>query len=184
MQVCTHCFEVIVSISKHHLPKCFSARCQDGSVLFKKNQAHSRTQDILPTYTMDLILHWTYAPVPKLLQSWLCKSTTSSSSAQGKPGCLKLTDGILLQDIFIKALRAPFLLTWFNLTHRGWVTHMCASKLTAIGSDNGFLDRRQAIIWTKATILLILTLWTNLSEILSEIHTFSLKKMYLKTSCT
>ena len=41
---------------------------------------------------------------------------------------------------------------------------------------------RQAIIWTNAGILLIRTLGTNFSEILSEIHAFSFKKMHLKMS--
>ena len=42
--------------------------------------------------------------------------------------------------------------------------------------------RRQAIIWTNAGILLIRTLGTNFSEILSEIHVFSFKKMHLQMS--
>ena len=55
------------------------------------------------------------------------------------------------------------------------------ANLTIIGSDNGLSrDRRQAIIWTNAGILLIRTLGTNFNEILGEIHTFSLKKRYLK----
>ena len=62
------------------------------------------------------------------------------------------------------------------------MTHICVSKLTIIGSDNGLSpERRQANIWTNPGILLIGTLGTNLSEILSEIHTFSFKKMHLKT---
>ena len=57
------------------------------------------------------------------------------------------------------------------LAHWGWVTHICVSKLTIIGSDNGLSpERRQANIWTNAGILLIGTLGTNFSEILSEIH--------------
>ena len=61
--------------------------------------------------------------------------------------------------------------------------YICVSKLTIIGSDNGLSpDRRHAIIWTNAGILLIWTLGTNFSEILSEIHTFSFKKMHLKMS--
>ena len=40
------------------------------------------------------------------------------------------------------------------LTHRGWVMHICASKLAIIGSDNGLApDRPQAIIWTNTVIL-------------------------------
>ena len=69
------------------------------------------------------------------------------------------------------------------LTHWGRVTHICVSKLTIIGSDNGLSPgRRQAIIWTNAGILLMRTLGTNFNEILSEIHAFSLKKMHLKMS--
>ena len=69
------------------------------------------------------------------------------------------------------------------LTHWGRVTHICVSKLTTIGSDNGLSPgRRQAIIWTNDGILLIRTLGTNFSEILSEIQSFSFKKMHLKMS--
>ena len=69
------------------------------------------------------------------------------------------------------------------LTHWCRVTHICVSKLTIIGSDNGLSPgRRQAIIRTNAGILLIGTLGTNFSEILSEIHTFSFKKTHLKMS--
>ena len=61
--------------------------------------------------------------------------------------------------------------------------HICVGNLTIIGSANALSpSRRQAIIWTKAGILLIGPMGTNLSEIWSEIHTFSLKKMYLKMS--
>ena len=66
-------------------------------------------------------------------------------------------------------------------THWGRVTHICISKLIIIGSDNGLSpERRQAIIWTIAGILLIGTLGTNFSQILSEINTLSFKKMHLK----
>ena len=74
--------------------------------------------------------------------------------------------------------------TWpAGLTHWGRVTHICVGNLTIIGSDNGLSpERRQAIIWTNAGILLIGPLGTNLSEILVEIQTFSLKKIHLKMS--
>ena len=63
------------------------------------------------------------------------------------------------------------------------MTHICVSKLTIIGSDNGLSPGwRQAIIWTNAGILLIRTLGTNFSEILGEIHSFSFSKMPLKMS--
>ena len=69
------------------------------------------------------------------------------------------------------------------LTHWGRVTHICISKLTIIGSDNGLSPgRRQAIIWTIAGILLIWPYGTNFSEILIGIQTFSFKKMHLKMS--
>ena len=60
------------------------------------------------------------------------------------------------------------------LTHWGRMTHICVSKVIIIGSDNGLLPGWcQAVIWTNAGILL----FQNFSEILSEIHTFSFKKM-------
>ena len=73
------------------------------------------------------------------------------------------------------------------LTHWGRVTHICVSKLTLIGSENGLSpSRRQAIIWTNAGILLIRALGTNFSEILSEIHLHSRKCMWkyrLRNGC-
>ena len=68
-------------------------------------------------------------------------------------------------------------------THWGRVTHICVGTNTNIGSDNGLSPGRcQAIIWTNAGILLIGPLGTNFRGILSEIHTFSFKKMHFKTS--
>ena len=50
------------------------------------------------------------------------------------------------------------------LTHWGQVTHICVSKLTIIGSDNGFSPgRRQAII------NIVNWIGTNFSEIFVEI---------------
>ena len=69
------------------------------------------------------------------------------------------------------------------LTHWGRETHICVSKLTIIGSDNGMSPgRRQAIIWTYAGLSLIEPLGTNFSEILFKIDTFLFKKMHLKMS--
>ena len=88
--------------------------------------------------------------------------------------------------IFLKLLCVKFRLFYLSLnvlTHWGRVTHICVGKLTIIASDNGLSPgRRQAIIWTNAGILLIGPLGTNFSEILVEIHTFSLNKMHLKMS--
>ena len=79
--------------------------------------------------------------------------------------------------------RSDTMISIHVLTHWGRVTQICVSKLTIIGSDNGLSPgRRQAIIWTNGGILLIRSLGTNFSEISSEIHTFSFKKMHLKTS--
>ena len=70
-----------------------------------------------------------------------------------------------------------------NLTHWDRMTHICVGNLTIIVSDNGLAPgRRQAIIWNNAGILLIGILGTNFSEILSEICTFSLKKIHLNMS--
>ena len=74
-----------------------------------------------------------------------------------------------------------FTLSFITVTHRGRVTHICVSKLTNIGSDNGLSPGwRQAIIWTNVGILLIGTLGTNFTEISIDIHTFSFKKMRMK----
>ena len=67
------------------------------------------------------------------------------------------------------------------LTHWGGVTHICVSKQTIIGSDNGLSPgRRQAIIWTNDGILLIGTLGTNFNQILIEIRIFAFKKLVWK----
>ena len=71
----------------------------------------------------------------------------------------------------------------FMLTHCGRVTHICVSKLTIIGSDNGLSrDRRQAFICSNAGLLLIGPQGTNFNGILFEYQTFSFKKMHLKMS--
>ena len=59
--------------------------------------------------------------------------------------------------------------------------HICVSKLTIIGSDNGLSPGwRQAIIRTSAGILLMGPLEINFSEIVIRIQTFPFKKMHLK----
>ena len=60
---------------------------------------------------------------------------------------------------------------------------ICVCELTIIGSNNGLSPcRRQAIVWTNARILLIGPIGANFSEILIEIHKFSVKKIHLKMS--
>ena len=59
------------------------------------------------------------------------------------------------------------------LTRLGRVTHVCVSKLTIIGPDNGLSPgRRQAIIWTNSGMLSIEPLGTNFSEIFIKIQAF------------
>ena len=68
-------------------------------------------------------------------------------------------------------------------THWGRVTHIYVSKISSIVSDNGLSpDRRQAIIWNNAEILLFRTPGINFSRILIQINTFSFKEMHLKMS--
>ena len=110
-----------------------------------------------------------------------CQSNSLSVAWISNYVNMKLWDGIILP--FLDLMVDKLLTYGLTLTHWGRVTHICVSKLTIIGSDNGLSPGRpQAIIWTNVWILLIRTLGTNFSEILSEIHTFSFKKMHLKMS--
>ena len=69
----------------------------------------------------------------------------------------------------------PFCPGGEELTHWGWVTHICV----LIGLHNGLSPVRcQAIIWTNAEILLIGPLGTNFSEICIGIQTFSFKNLH------
>ena len=83
----------------------------------------------------------------------------------------------LLKIIILSICAIVVLTQWRQLTH------ICIGKLNIIGSDNGLSpSRHQAIIWTNAVIFLIWPSGTNSSEMLIEIHTSSLRKMYLKMS--
>ena len=63
------------------------------------------------------------------------------------------------------------------------MTHICVSKITIIGSDDGLsAGRRQAIIWTNDGIILIGYLGANFTVILIEIYTFAFKKIHMKMS--
>ena len=104
-----------------------------------------------------------------------CITTTKHSKA--KTVCIFL--GIYCKDNAI--FMCKILVDSITITHWGRVTHICVSKLTIIGSDNGLSPgRHQAIIWTNAGILLIRTLRRDFSEILGEAHSFSFWKMHLK----
>ena len=89
----------------------------------------------------------------------------------------------ILNKIILKYVPKHPLRVSIDLTHWGWVTHMCVSNISIIGSDNGLSPgRRWAIIWTNIVILLIEPLATSFSEILIRIHTFSFRKIHLKMS--
>ena len=61
------------------------------------------------------------------------------------------------------------------------MAHICVSRPTSISSDNALSpDRRQAIIWTNAGILVIGPLRINLNEISIEIETFKKNKWIWK----
>ena len=61
--------------------------------------------------------------------------------------------------------------------------HICGSKITIIGSDNGLSPCRcQASHYLNQCWNIVHSNLRNFSEILSEIHTFSIKKMYFKMS--
>ena len=75
----------------------------------------------------------------------------------------------------------PATIAELYINHWGRVRHICVSNLTIIASDN-FLSPgwRQTIIWCWNIVNS--TLGTHFSEILSESHTFSIKKMHTKMS--
>ena len=110
--------------------------------------------------------------------------TRDRSMAITVPAVVLISSGTSVSWYRTDYIKKNFILIGKNaLTHWGRVTHICVGKLTIIGSDNGLSpERRQAIIWTNAEILLIGPPGTNLSEILIEIQTFSLKEIRLKMS--
>ena len=68
-----------------------------------------------------------------------------------------------------------------SLTHWGWVMHICISKPTIIGSDNGLSPFRcQAITWTNDDLLSIGLWGTKFKEIFIKIKPFSLKNCISK----
>ena len=109
---------------------------------------------------------------------WLYRLTYDSAILFRNPYFITVIVWTLIWLLFSKSTKG-----FHGLTHWGRVTHICVSKLTIIGSDNGLSPgRRQAIILTNAGIFLIGPLRANFSEILIEIHTFSFNKMHLNMS--
>ena len=67
------------------------------------------------------------------------------------------------------------------LTQWGGVTHICVTKLTIVGSDNGLSPGQgQAIIYSNAVILLVGLVRAYSSEILVLNNIFPLKKCIWK----
>ena len=100
----------------------------------------------------------------------------SQTSGSGRVGITTVKQGLVwcTEGNYI-------LMEWLGqLNHWGWVRHICISRLTIIGSDNGLSPGwPQAIFWSNVQILLIGPLGTDFSEILIEIHIFSFGKMHL-----
>ena len=85
--------------------------------------------------------------------------------------------------MYVTTYQCSSLFNRYSSTYWGLVTHICVSKLTIIGSDNGLSPgRRQAVIRTNAGILLIWPIGIHFSEISVEIHTFPFKQMCWKMS--
>ena len=123
----------------------------------------------------DLIQHWLdlTAPSHYLNQCWLLISEFLWHSSESN--VTDIAQATILCNTFKYCTDKllPHSPGVNELTHWGRVTHICVSKQTSIGSDNG-------IIWTNAGILLIGPFGT--SEILMESLTFSIKKMRFKVS--
>ena len=70
-----------------------------------------------------------------------------------------------------------------SLTNWSRVTHICARKLTIIGSDNGLApDHHQVITWTNAGMCQLDSWEQTSGQSCSEFIHFSFKKMHLKLS--
>ena len=130
------------------------------------------------TQTCSKLSHWQFDSIGSEYNLVVNKPDNYTLLVQKKNG---VEQAIILNDgsVIYWHMYASF--GHDELTHWGRVTHICVSKQTVIGSDNGLSPgRRQAIFWTNAGILLIGTLGTNFSEILIGIQIFSFKKIHLK----
>ena len=92
----------------------------------------------------------------------------------------------LLTKLYIKLSRiilSPFCSVVGELTHLPYCRIYASVNWISIGSDNGLSpDRRQAIIWNNAAILLIAPLGTNSNDIRIKIQNSSFMKVHLKGS--
>ena len=121
----------------------------------------------------DFVFSWLGIQYDSIV--WVIMRRRWVSSQRSHSSC---SSSILILKDYCKMVVTPLLM---HLTHWGWVAHKCISKLTILGSDNGFLPGQcQAIIWNNDGILSIGPLGINFSEILIRIQTFSFIKMHLK----
>ena len=113
----------------------------------------------LSQQSLDLIMVCCLmAPSHYKKQCWLIISGVLWNAPEGNfTGMLLLKISILNISLKIIILNLEPHLSGVNeLTHWGWVMHICIGNLTIIGSANGLLPvRHQAIIWNNAGILLI-----------------------------
>ena len=85
---------------------------------------------------------------------------------------------VLLQGQWMMEIASIFLFPQNNLshnelTHWGWVMHICIGYLAITDSDNGLLPgQQQAIIWNNAGILLIGPRGTKFNEIFIKMQQF------------
>ena len=112
-----------------------------------------------------------------------CKPAQAVERSDAHAMSLYVTDIRKMYHKLLRNIHMVHIYYFLWLTHWGRVRHICVSKLSIIGSDNGLSPgRRQAIIRNNAGILLIGPLGTNFNEILIEIYTFPFTKMHLKIS--
>ena len=108
-------------------------------------------------------------PSHYLEQCWLVVNSVCGNKLQLN---LNQDTNISFGEMHYK-MSSPKCIPLVLLTHLGRETHRCVSKIIIIGSDNGLSpDRRQAIIWINAGILLIGPSEITFSKILIEIHNF------------
>ena len=134
---------------------------------------HFGQKYILSAYILStMCVDWDPLHLSLLVFSYI---TTDSASMQELVMKDKNNSFTILVSVVKRTLGMYYLSIFYNprnillslltyLTHWGRATHICVSKQTNTGLDNGLSPgRRQAIIWNNAGILLIRTLGTNFS---------------------
>ena len=161
----------------------------NSSLIIEKGKANTETNDFPESYKqmrwktdlwegfLEAVVYIEPIPISYMYQSqgigwgiatyWLAMSSDKSHNSQRGAICSPICNHIHGEkDAHQTSMTLQYCLNNIIWTHWGWVTQICNSKLTIIGSDNGLSPCWwQAIIWTNAGILLILTLGTKISEI-------------------